>query len=203
MPNTSRTLAVFDFDDTLVQGDSFWPFLAYVAGWPRTGFALGAALFDFGLRRLKDKNDPALQDPRTFIKLQLMQRLLAGRTLASIAPALQKLRHWQKWYEPMRKELLEHKAQGHCVVIASGGLDLYLPTLLQDIPHDALICTETGVENSMITGTMPAGNCVRQRKAELVAAYITEHGPFASSWGYGNYPHDVPMMNLLKHRIIV
>ncbi|MDD3371960.1 MAG: haloacid dehalogenase-like hydrolase, partial [Alphaproteobacteria bacterium] len=68
---------------------------------------------------------------------------------------------------------------------------------------DALICTDIGVENGVITGDMIHGNCVRLKKAERVEAWLAEHGPFDESFGYGNYPHDVPMLNLVKHRIIV
>jgi len=199
----TKTLAVFDFDHTLVEGDSFWPFMGYVAGWPQTIIALLEILVLFVMRRLKNKNDEEVQDYRTFIKGALMQRLLGGKPVVHIRIAVEKLVRWQKWYAPMRQELLDHHEKGHHVVVASGGLDLYLTELLRGTPHDALICTEVGIEKGIVTGTMTNGNCVRARKAELVAAYIREHGPFDQSWGYGNFPHDVPMLNLLKHRVLV
>ncbi len=47
----NTTLAVFDFDHTLITGDSLWPFLAAVAGWPRALLALaeGVGLFALAL----------------------------------------------------------------------------------------------------------------------------------------------------------
>jgi phosphoserine phosphatase len=101
------------------------------------------------------------------------------------------------------RALRDHHAQGDKIVIASGGLDLYLPELLQNIPYDALICTQIGTSDDIVTGEMINGNCVRLRKAELVGAWLAANGPFEQSFGYGNYPHDVPMLGLLKHRIIV
>jgi phosphatidylglycerophosphatase C len=99
--------------------------------------------------------------------------------------------------------LQEHYDQSHHVVIASGSLDLYLPELVKTLPHHALLCTKIEVVNGIATGVMSEGNCVRQGKADHVAAYLKQHGPFGESWGYGNFPDDVPMMNLLRHRVIV
>ncbi len=202
-PSSERTIAVFDFDGTLVESDSFWPFLGFVAGWPRTAAALVQGLALFALRCVKDKNDPAVRDHRTFIKAHLLNTLLTGRTVDRLAPSVEKLRSWRKWKESVHNILLQHHDAGHHVVVASGGLDLYLPGLLQDLPHHALICTQIGVKNGLVTGEMISGNCVRLRKAELVADYISRNGPFAESWGYGNLPHDLPMLNLLKYRIVI
>lgn len=201
--NEQTTLAVFDFDHTLIDGDSLWPFLVYVAGWPHAALTLAEAVFLLVRRYLKDKKDPEIADYRTFIKAHMLRRLLAGRTAAELAPAIEKLRGWQIWNEPMRRALFEHHDKGHRIVIASGGLDLYLPELLSDLPPRALICTRMEARDGVLTGEMLSGNCVRAKKAEILANYILRNGPFGESWGYGNYPHDVAMLELVKHRVIV
>src|SRR5271154_2762149 len=99
MLEASRKLAVFDFDHTLIEGDSLWPFLVYAAGMPRALAALGEALGLFVVRRLQNKNDSAIADPRTFIKAHLVRRLLEGRRAAELGSAIGKLRAWQKWNE--------------------------------------------------------------------------------------------------------
>ena len=142
-------------------------------------------------------------DARTFIKSRLLMALLAGRRIDAFDAARRKLRRWVVWLEPTLRALREHHAQGHHIVIASGGLDLYLPTLLRDVPHDALICTQMEIKDGLVTGAMLSQNCVRERKAERVAAYLAAHGPFEDSWGYGNMPHDLPMLALVRHRVIV
>jgi phosphoserine phosphatase len=50
---------------------------------------------------------------------------------------------------------------------------------------------------------MTKGNCVRLRKAERVAEWLQDNGPFDDTYGYGNAPHDLPMLELLNHKIIV
>lgn len=192
----SQTLAVFDFDATLVKNDSLWPFLIAFAGRTRTFLALARAVWRYAL------HDKAGIERRTFIKQELLTQLLAGQPIDSCAPAIQKLKAWVNEL-PTAAKLREHYAAGHHVVVASGGLSLYLPALLENMPHHALLCTEIAVNDGIIAGTMINGNCVRTVKAARVAAYMAEHGPFTETYGYGNAPHDLPMLTLMRHRVVV
>ena len=196
----TKRVAVFDFDHTLVTGDSFWPFLSYAVGKSRTYAALAEGMARLGARRMRGE---VVEGGRTFLKDYLLRQLLAGKPLDQLRDAAARTRKWQTVNTPVMRALREHSERGDKIVIASGGLNLYLPELLRDVPHDALICTDIGVENGVVTGAMINGNCVRMRKAERVGEWLAAHEPFDESWGYGNYPHDVPMMNLVKHRIIV
>lgn len=201
--NPVPAIAVFDFDHTLIETDSFWYFLACIAGWPRT---IGAFLESLGIllvRWARNRHDPVFRDTRTFVKDYLLRRILAGKKKSHLSSAVEKLRQRLRWKDPVRRALMEHHAKGHRIVIASGGLDIYLRELLKDMPHHDLICTRIEVRDDTLTGAMLSGNCVRLRKAELVAEYIAAHGPFAESWGYGNLPHDQPMLDLVKHRIVI
>ena len=195
-----RQVAIFDFDHTLITGDSFWPYLSYVAGKACAYGALADGLAQLGIARAQ-ATTPV--EARSFLKAHLLRRLLAGRKIEDLHHAAEKTRLWQMEIAPVTKALRRHKESGAVIVIASGGLDLYLPALLRDLPYDALICTDIGVENGLVTGAMINGNCVRDRKAERVAQWLATQEPFEESWGYGNYPHDLPMMNLVQRRIIV
>jgi phosphatidylglycerophosphatase C len=196
----TRTVALFDFDHTLITGDSFWPFLMAASGRGATAVALGGALTDFARHRLRAEKTESL---RTFVKGILLRRLVAGRSPGDFASAAEHTRQWQTENPAIMRRLRAHHAAGDIVVIASGGLDLYLPALLRDVPHHALICTEIGIENGILTGAMINGNCVRLKKAERVRDWLATNGPFDESFAYGNYPHDLPMMELVRHRIIV
>lgn len=193
-----QPLAVFDFDDTLIEGDSLWAFLSYAGGGTlrmSTAFVRATATLV-----VDDWRDESF---RTLLKERLLRRLIAGKGCDELKPAVERLRGWRRWKEPIRQVLLDHYAKGHHVVIASGSLNLYMPRLIDDLPHHALICTDVAVVGGVVEGSMPNGNCVRKRKAERVATYMREHGPFGESWGYGNAPHDVPMMELMTHRVTV
>lgn len=192
-------VAIFDFDHTLITGDSFLPFLSAVVGKFELARALVEAAAALAMAHARGERNEA----RTYLKNFLLHRLLTGRRVADLRTAALKVRDWQTLNPPIIQALREHHADGVRIVIASGGLNLYLHESLRDIPHDALICTDIGVHNGIVTGEMINGNCVRARKAERVAEWLAANGPFDESWGYGNYPHDVPMMNLVKYRIIV
>jgi len=193
--SATRAIAVFDFDNTLVKGDSLWPFLVAVAGGPRCAIVLARA---FALAAWRGRG----KDRRTLIKAYLLEHLLGGRRADAFDQAIAKLKNWKKEL-PAMDALRKHHADGHHIVIATGSLNLYMPALLEGIPHDALLCTQMEIADGVVTGKMVSGNCVRLRKAEFIEKYLRERGPFTESWGYGNAPHDLPMLNLVKHRVIV
>jgi len=195
-----KRLAIFDFDHTLITGDSFLPFLAFAAGRAQTYAALAEALTLLGIRKAQHK---VPQGARSFLKSHLLYRLLSGKKRDALHDAAAQTRLWQTENTSILRRLHDHHDRGDTVLIASGGLNLYLPESLRDIPHDALICTDIGVENGVVTGDMINGNCVRQCKAERVASWMTVNGVFEETFAYGNYPHDLPMLNLVQHRVIV
>jgi phosphoserine phosphatase len=180
-----------------------WIFFAAVAGWPRVVSAFLESLVLFTFEHFVWKTDRVRIDRGTFFKVQMLQRLIAGRRVASLSEPIAKLVRTALWNEKICDLLREHYGKGHHVVIASGSLSLYLPEMVKNLPHHALLCTDVGISDGIVIGDMPLGNCVRQGKAERVATYMNEHGPFGESWGYGNFPDDVPMMNLMKYRVIV
>ena len=188
------TVAVFDFDNTLIRGDSLWPFLVRAAGWPRAVCAALVAVLQAACS--------ATDDRRTLFKAILLRLTLAGVPLDRAAKAAELLEDAIVWL-PMRDRLQAHWQQGHRIMIASGGLGLYLPYLLRDLPPHQLICTQMETVDGRLTGAMQGGNCVRQQKAELVKQALLDIGEISDSWGYGNFPHDVPMLSYIQQRILV
>ena len=189
-----KTIAVFDFDGTLAAHDSLWPFLVAVAGFPRCVLAvLGAAA-----AYLVAKDG----DHRTIVKEKLLFTILRGRRAVDLKTAIKRMKEWPCWLDSL-DALKKHHEQGHHILIASGSLDLYIEEMLAGIPHDGVLCTRMEVVDGVLTGRMESGNCVRQRKAELVRAYMQQNGPFGESWAYGNAPHDLPMMELMTHCVII
>lgn len=188
------TLAIFDFDQTLIRGDSLWPFLVLAAGWPRAVSAAVVATLQTVLTKTDDR--------RTLFKAVLLRRALAGLSAARAKQAAEALEDKIHWL-PTRERLQQHWQQGHIIIIASGGLDLYLPNLLRDLPPHQLICTQLEIADGRLTGAMQRGNCVRQAKADKVQQALKALGVTGDSWGYGNFPHDVPMLALVNQRVII
>ncbi len=198
--SSPRRVAIFDFDNTLILGDSLMPFLRYAVGPIRAYATAIEGIVRYAVLRAQGKETASL---RTSVKDFLLHRLLKGHTRDELSKAIAKTCQWQRVNEPVMQTLREHRERGDMIVIASGSLDVYLGELLRGVPHDVLICTDIGVQNGILTGEMINGNCVRLKKAERLKAWLETHGPFDETFGYGNYPHDVPMLNLVKHRVIV
>ncbi len=197
-PSQKRSIAFFDFDGTLAEGDSLWPFLVAARGW---AWCAGAFLLCLPLPLLAFA---AGKNWRTAVKAGLLRLTLGGLSLEEAARAAGKMRSWPKWIEKNVATLRKHHEAGHLVVIATGSLNLYMPTILRDVlPYDELLCTEMEMKGNVLTGRMASGNCVRERKAQRVAEYIVANGPFEESWAYGNAPHDLPMMEVVKTGIVV
>ncbi len=190
-----RSIAFFDFDGTLAAKDSLWPFLVAYAGKPRCLLAAARAAVCLPFKS-------ADVDLRTAFKDSLLKSILAYVRVADLKPAIERMRIWPQWL-PTVEALKKHHEAGDLIVIATGSLDLYIREMLGALPYDAILATEMDVHDGVLTGEMALGNCVRERKAQRVAAYLEQHGPFADSWAYGNAPHDLPMMELVNHRVVV
>ena len=201
VPPPGRGIAIFDFDGTLIRGDSLLPFLELVAGRTRARTSLlravRSALWNRAVRRGEE-------DSRTAVKAGLLARTLKGVPVEQARAAAGQLRGWIRWYPPMVEALRRHAAAGDRIVVATGALKIYMPDLLTGLPVDDLIATEMEVVDGRFTGRMcHGGNCVREEKARRVTAYLRDHGPFSASHGYGNRPSDLPFLALMQNPTVV
>lgn len=196
----SQTIAIFDFDGTLIAGDSLLPFLERVAGKRRARYALIRSVRAALMRASRGKGG----DVRTQVKTGLLARTLKDVPEEKARAVTAEMAGWVRWHNPIRDALLRHADQGHHVVIATGALALYMPALLEGLPVHHLMATEMEVVDGVLTGRMcQGGNCVRDEKARRVRDYLESHGPFGDSYGYGNRPSDIPFLALVKHPTIV
>lgn len=195
----TRRIAIFDFDGTLVGGDSLLPYLGRVAGRMRSGLIFARAVRAGSMRAGSNPDD----DLRTRIKAGMLHRALAGVPQPVAAQAAERMRGWQRWYQPTLSALKRHADAGDMVVVATGGLSLYIPILLEGLPIDHILATDMEVVGGILTGRMLGGNCVRGEKARRVAALLHEKGPFDESHGYGNRPSDLPFLALMSHPTII
>ncbi|MDE1148820.1 MAG: HAD-IB family phosphatase [Azospirillaceae bacterium] len=200
-------LAVFDFDGTLVRGDSLLPFLARAVGRETLRRQLARSMAGAAARRTVVKGgrpEDADDDFKTAFKRRLLRRCLAGVPAERAREAAHDMAGWVRWHNPLRDTLLRHADQGHRVLVATGALTLYMPALLADLPVHDLLGTEMAVDGGgLLTGEMVAGNCVRAEKARRLDLWMAQTGPYGQRWGYGNQPSDLPFLALMDEATVV
>ena len=188
-------VAFFDFDGTLIHGDSLPMFVGEVIGRRRAALALADAIRSAMHRHVRGRG-PGCDFPGS-VKAIYLKRTLRGLPVADALAAAERMIPRVRWHQPMLEVLKEHRRQGRRVVVATGALDLYMPALLRGLEVDDLLTTGMEVVDGKLTGRLSTANCVRLDKAERVTAWIAGNGPVAATWGYGNHPSDLPMLALM------
>ncbi len=201
LAHSADAVAFFDFDGTLIHGDSLPMFVGEVIGRRHAALALADAIRS-GLHRHLRGRGPGV-DLHGSIKAIFLKRTLSGLPVADALTAAERLVHRIRWHEPLLDILRTHRRNGHRVVIATGALDLYMPALLRGLEVDDLLATGMEVADGRLTGRLSTGNCVRCDKAERVRAWIDQHAPAGATWGYGNRPSDLPMLALMQRGQVV
>ena len=186
--------AFFDFDDTLIHGDSLLTFLEAAAGpWTaRRAFALAAAA---ALRDRALTGGGEHLEFKTAVKAKALQWTLAGASLEECAAAAASIADRLRWSDAMLKIVADLRGQGARIVLATGALDVYLSAVLAPLgPLDGLLCTEMATADGRLTGAMASANCVRREKERRVRAWLAANPMEGLTVGYGNRPSDLPML---------
>ena len=188
-------VAAFDFDGTLVPGDSLAPFLRRLLG-NRALPAIGAS----GPAMLAAYRHAG----RDGAKAALLSRVLAGLSSEVVA------RHGAAYGPPlqhrirpvMRRRIDWHREQGHRLVLVSASLAAYLEPFGQAAGFDEVIATRLEVNAAgHLTGRLLGANVRGEEKAVRLRAVL---GPRpVELWAYGDSAGDTQMLAMADHPLLV
>jgi phosphatidylglycerophosphatase C len=188
--------AAFDFDGTLVPGDSLLPFLTRVLG--PVGFArlLAAA----GWQTLQQYRAAG----RDGAKAELLQRTLTGRPADELRQAGR--RYAERLVARVRPDMAErlrwHRDSGHRLVLVSASLELYLRPFAASLGFDEIIATTMEVgPDGRLTGRLDGANVRGPEKARRLREVIGD-GP-VELWAYGDTVGDREMLAMADHPLLV
>lgn len=189
-------VAAFDFDGTMIAGDSFLPFLARAVGLRVFGQAVvvaGPSLLRAFAHGRRDATKAAMlahllrgyQHEQLAVLGQAYGRDLADR----LRPAMTRRVAW-------------HRAQGHRLVIVSASLDVYLAPLARHLEFDA--CLATGLEvdpDGRLTGRLEGLNVRRAEKSKRLAHWLATalDGRRYELWAYGDSAGDRELLAMADH----
>lgn len=187
-----QKLALFDFDNTVCQGDSIKRLLKYYlqkhplsvfhflkVGILYLGYLLKFNTFEqaksallFPLDNMSD------QEKESFYK-------------QNIEPY---------YYKNIVEEMRKRQEEGCIVILCTASSEAYMK--YHRLPVDVLIGTITKDDKSQIIGK----NCKNEEKVNRIQRYLNENGytiDYDHSWGYSDSSSDMPMLRLVKNKMRV
>lgn len=186
--------AFFDFDDTLIHGDSGVKLLKYyIKKHPFSAVRLLKVVYHYALYMLKleplNRAKSAWLYPLDFMDDKQVEDFY--RTC--LEPC---------YYPQVVAELKKKKAEGYTIYICSASAEAYLRFC--QLPVDVIMGTKTKIIHGRYTGKMIGKNCKNEEKVNRINAEIKNHNleiDYDLSYAYSDSLHDVPMLSMVKNRI--
>ena len=192
--DVTRRVAAFDFDGTMVAGDSLIPFLWRTAG-PRR-FAL--AVLRHGLRIALATGLGV--GSRDAAKEAFVRSMLAGLPLAAARRAGEAFaRDLEPRVDPASLARLRwHRDQGHELVLVSASLEVYLQPLADALGFDTVLATRLRVDgDERLTGSLDGPNVRAHEKVVRLRRWLG--GDACELWAYGDSAGDRELLALADH----
>ena len=189
----TASLAIYDFDGTMIRGDSIVGFLrlAFRSGVIGVRTLLRAGALGIASRLKLIRPEVAKAKALSFClrldpaRLRALSEAYAGQLYAEIRP-------------DALRQMKRDRDEGRIVVLLSASTDNYMLPLAERLPADAVICT--GIKK------LPAGNCRGQEKLRRLTAWLNENGiipDYQHSSAYADSASDAPILRLTGHSVLV
>lgn len=185
----NKNLALFDFDGTLCNKDSFTSFIF---------FALSKRhIFKQGLKTL-----PWIQAyflniyPAHSMRPKLFKSMFTGFSASTARKIAQEyststLKHLNP---VLLNQLRKHQLNGDDVAIVSASIDIYLK-IIADKLDVKLICSETEIQNGVYTGLYRTEDCSgAQKRIRVKEVFKLNH--YDAVYAYGNSEEDLAMLEI-------
>jgi HAD superfamily hydrolase (TIGR01490 family) len=195
------TLALFDLDNTLLNGDS--------------DHAWGQFLVDQGIvdgKAFETANDKFYQEYQNgslniheFLSFALAP--LAQHSMETLHTLHQQF--MREVIAPMRlakaDELIaKHRAQGHRLVIITATNSFVTAPIARSLGIDELLATEPEIINGRYTGCITGIPCFQQGKVQRLNAWLEATGEnLEGSWFYSDSRNDLPLLECVSNPVAV
>jgi len=186
-------VAVFDFDGTLTRRDTLAPFLARVGGRGRLAAAFAREAIAVAQWATGRQDIDA-------VKRRIVRRVLAGTPVEAARRAA--LVHAEAIARGLRRDALPrirwHREQGHRLVLASAGLDLYLEPVGAALGFDDVLCSRLAERAGRFTGELAGADCTGAEKLRRLEALLGGlHG--VELHAYGDSAGDAALLRVAAH----
>ncbi|HHJ80810.1 MAG TPA: HAD family hydrolase [Candidatus Tenderia electrophaga] len=194
-------LAIFDLDNTLLNGDSDYL-------WGRFLAAEGIVDGDFYERenqRFYDEYKAGTLNILEFLRFSLQP--LADNELEKMQTLRQKFveTHIDPIILPKARKLLKkHSDQGHTLLIITATNTFVTQPIAAALGVDNLIGTDPEFKDGRYTGKVSGTPSFREGKVTRLNSWLANNGHnLASSWFYSDSHNDLPLLEMVTHPVAV
>lgn len=187
-------VAAFDFDGTMVPGDSLLPFVWQAAGPRRFLRAVGRHGARVALATV------ARVGSRDAAKAAFVSTALRGLAVSELVAAGVEFSHrLEARVHPAALERIAwHRAQGHDLVLISASLLLYLEPLATRLGFSAVLATGLEVDQTgHLTGALDGLNVRGREKVARLERWLDGRKP--ELWAYGDSAGDRELLAAADH----
>ena len=198
LPNTGKpvSLALFDFDGTLIPGDSVAYYLRFARKEGAVSMseflrALWAAAL-YGMKRMTDADSKSIG---LAFRKRHDQKYLDELDRKFVQQVL-----LPKVYADGKKQIAAHRQEGSILVLVSASTENYMRFVAEELGFDAVLCTPIETDGTI------RRNCKGGKKVQRIKDWLAEHAltaDLASSCAYGDSKSDLPMLRLVGHPVQV
>jgi HAD superfamily hydrolase (TIGR01490 family) len=189
----SRVVAIFDVDQTLVQGYTERLFFRYLVQQRRLSVARALVYLGRVACRIRDR----FQDKSYLAGLQVEEVVGLARQCyrKDIAPRVG---------AAARACVREHQAQGHAIALLSGSLSMLLAPLQEELGADWLIATELQRVNGQFTGAIAGLHPRGPNKLRLLQDLSRTQGfDLSQAYAYGDHIQDSYLFGSIGNPVAV
>ncbi len=182
-------IALFDFDGTITETDSYTPFIYFSAPKWRIVICyplLVPLILLYKLKLIGGSRIRTVVSYFCFFKRSHKAVWAQGKEYASTLDSIIK--------PEAKQRLAWHKAQGDVIVIVSASLDAYLTPWCEKHQYE-LICATLASRNGMLTGAYLNGDCSADEKARRVKQSY-QLDSFEKVYAYGDTTEDKQLLAL-------
>lgn len=196
-----KEIAIFDIDDTIINGQSqklFLDFLFknnYISASYFLHLSLWFIFYKVGL--IKDPKS-AMEYAFSFVK---------NKTEPDVAGMVDKFFNSvlvYKIYPEAKKIIKDHKDNGRLVLLISNAVDVLVKKISSYLGADDFISTKLEVINGVYTGNINGNIIYGEIKKESVESYIKfKDITLENSWAYSDHMSDVFLLSIVKNPCVV
>ena len=192
----TKALAIYDFDGTMLDGDSIVRYIAYAikqgyeSPWSIFRQAVNAVSVLSGLKSIVSGKSSALKFLK-YMDPDLQEEFNRSFCREVLVPRL---------YPKAIKSMKRHHEEGCHILLVSASPDIYLQYMKEFLPIDKVLASPTEPDGIVSSSTRGAK---KVRRVENWAKEQSFEVDWQASWAFGNSIHDLPIMHLCGRPVCI